>query len=180
MIDALATSELLKYANLLGQCHILNPCSQAQPLPPVGKDTLLSELASHHQLFIAFDKISTDKPLKKGRLGRCYKEAYALSCINPDLVYCEGLAVPGGLGMFMPLEHAWCVHKKTKQVFDSVWTSDKAGLAYAGIPLSNHAINKIMLKTKCYGVLTSALYKIYNDRPVHEIVHPAFQPDIFN
>ena len=172
-----AAKQLHDYVSNLISLLSLN--SQEPPLPSVSKDTLLKEVGMYHRLFVPFNKIKLKHPFR-GKLGHCYEYAFKASMRDANLIYCEGLATPGGLNFAIPLEHAWCVHAETGEVVDPVWKGKKTGLAYYGIPMSNAFVREVLLKNKVYGVMTHTLTLRFGDFKLGDIVHEYFHKNLFN
>lgn len=141
--------------------------------PPLTPDMLLSQIKGIERLYHKFTATNTAHKLP-GRIRHCYKYAHRAAAYNPDLIYCEGLATNKNV-MGIPLEHAWCVHKDTGEVWDPVWKNKHLGIGYSGIPLHPLFINKCILASGTYGVLDS-LWKYHNllDNQLQDVVHPAY------
>jgi hypothetical protein len=144
--------------------------------PPVSATTTLHDIKQARgleHLYMSFDKIN-HKHKYKGKLGFCYREAYRLAESDPIFIYCEGYAASEQLSI--PLEHAWCVNRETKEVYDPVWNSKKVrGVAYCGLPLNLDFVNKVVLEVKMYGVLDSLwLCKSLFNTPLSDIIYPDY------
>lgn len=80
-----------------------------------------------------------------GEKKMCYRNSHHLA-LEHDLIYCEGFAVSGGVGI--PFEHAWCIDKD-ENVIDCTWDD---GVAYFGIAFTTSFILERADKTGIYGI----------------------------
>ena len=91
-----------------------------------------------------------DKYLKyRGQKKMCFKNAFDLSQIFPELRYVEGF----GFSELLPLAifHAFCVDKKGN-VIDPTWEyQDRT--EYFGVELNQDYVVQTVLKTRHYGIL---------------------------
>ena len=139
---------------------------------PLAEASVLADTCLE-SLFTSFDKINKTHKFK-GDLGFCYKTAYHIAAEDPDYIYCEGYATSEQLNI--PLLHAWCVHRKSKEVYDGVWNTKKtSGNAYCGLPLNLDFVTDFILSTKRYGVIDNLWsQKEFLSLPIRDIVHPEF------
>lgn len=84
----------------------------------------------------------------KGQKKACYHNAYTAALMDKDLIYAEGYACSGGIGIAMM--HAWCVHRKSLSVIELTWDS---GIAYHGIPFKTEYVGELLDANGEYGVL---------------------------
>jgi hypothetical protein len=146
--------------------------------PRLFPTSTLKDIKAIECLYHKFTYCNTKHSLK-GRIRFCYKYALQASIINPDLIYCEGLATNKNV-MGIPLSHAWCVHKDTGEIWDPVWKNKHEGTGYCGIPLQRKFINEVVLASGVYGVIDSlCLHKEFYDKQLHEVVHKAYHPVLF-
>lgn len=68
------------------------------------------------------------KRLRQGEMKRCYQNSIELvSRGKGRYVYCEGMATH-----LIPVEHAWCLDRKTGLIVDPTWNE---GHDYIGVPI---------------------------------------------
>lgn len=175
-----ADASLANFVSTVAKCRMLHCSIEGELPPPLSTSTCLHELADARgleQIYTSFDKINRTHKYK-GKLGFCYREAYRLAESDPIFIYCEGYAVSEQLSI--PLTHAWCVNRETKEVYDPVWNNKKVrGSAYCGLPLNLDFVNKVILQVAMYGVVDSLwMCKNLFNTPLGDIVHPDYQPII--
>lgn len=61
---------------------------------------------------------------RRGMAKACFQNAWASASRSVNLVYCEGWAVSGTLGLALPMEHAWLVDIRSGTVIERTWDSD--------------------------------------------------------
>lgn len=176
-MNTIGKSPLVQYVETIAnlKAGILQP-TEATKKPPL-VEAVLSD-ACLEQLFLSFDKINRNHKFK-GPLGYCYKTAYNIAAMDPDYVYCEGYATSKQLSI--PLMHAWCVHRKTNEVYDGVWNKRKTtGNAYCGIPLRLDFVTDCILNTKHYGVIDHLwMQRELLNTPLTSVIHPDYQDRIY-
>lgn len=98
--------------------------------------------------------VSPDNAAFEGRgpMGGCYRNSSRTAFIE-GLVYCEGFAVPAGLGI--PLEHAWVCDLQGR-VIDPTWPD---GSDYFGVPFTEDFHSEITAETGYHGILCN-LYRL--------------------
>lgn len=171
-----AAHSLNEYVKAIAKCRILGCVKPGEEAPPVSLSASLSDAAGTRGLehfYTPFEKINHTHKYK-GKLGFCYREAFCLAERDPLFIYCEGLASSENL--CIPLAHAWCVHRETQEVYDPVWNTKKVkGNAYCGFPFNIEFVYRVMLETKCYGVLDSLFMckRLFNT-PLSDIIHPDY------
>jgi hypothetical protein len=144
--------------------------------PPISLFTSLSEVGNNRgmeHLYIPFENVNHSHKYK-GKLGHCYKEAFRLASHDPIFIYCEGYACNEKLNI--PLMHAWCVNRETKEVYDPVWNTKKVkGNAYCGLPFNLKFVMDVILHNKIYGVLDSLwMCKHLFNTALSDIIHPDY------
>jgi hypothetical protein len=142
--------------------------------PPLLPTMLLSQLQGYERLYHKFTDANTTHKLR-GVIRQCYKYAHRAAAADPKLIYCEGLAT--NINVFgIPLEHAWCVHEDTGEVWDPVWKNKHLGIGYCGVPLHPLFINKCLSVTSTYGILgTIWAYKDLLHNQLQDVIHPAYR-----
>jgi hypothetical protein len=172
-----AQLSLNNYVKLIANCRNSTGMAVAgEPPPPLPMSASLHDLASCgglEQLHVPFDSINHTHKYK-GKLGFCYKEALHLALSDSIFIYCEGYASSEQL--CIPLNHAWCVNRETREVYDPVWNTKKTrGNAYNGIPFNVKFVTKVILHTEVYGVIdTLWTCKHLFNTPLSDIVHPDY------
>lgn len=161
----------------IAKCRTLGTVVLGEETPPVSISTSLSEAVNSRgleHLYIPFENINHTHKYK-GKLGYCYSEAFKLAERDPIFIYCEGYAASEQLSI--PLAHAWCVNRETKEVYDPVWNTKKVkGNAYCGLPFSLKFVIEVVLHNKQYGVLDSLwMCKHLFNTPFSDIIHPDYQ-----
>lgn len=86
--------------------------------------------------------------IKKGRDRQCYMNSYRIAS-QMGWTYVEGFAISSDT-IAIPVQHAWVVDDKGS-VIETTWR--RSGAEYYGIPLEFSFMHKVMLETKCYGIL---------------------------
>jgi hypothetical protein len=172
-----AQISLNNYVQLIANCRNSTFMEAAEVTPPLPMSASLHDLAKGRgleQLYVPFDIINHTHKYK-GKLGFCYKEAMHLALSDPIFIYCEGYA--SSEQICIPLMHAWCVNRETREVYDPVWNNKKTkGNAYSGIPFNVKFVTEVILHTKLYGVLDSLwMCKHLLATPLSDIVHPDYQ-----
>jgi hypothetical protein len=175
-----AQTSLNNYVKLIANCRNSAGMAAAEQPPPLPMSASLHDLASRRgleQLYLPFDTINRTHKYK-GKLGFCYKEALHLALADPIFIYCEGYASSEQL--CIPLMHAWCVNRETREVYDPVWNTKKnRGNAYCGIPFNVEFVKKVVLHTELYGVIDSLwMCKHLFPTPLSDIIHPDYQPTV--
>lgn len=142
--------------------------------PPLSGNSLLSDIKGIEHLYMHFDTVNR-KHKFPGKLGECYRFAYAAASMNPELAYCEGLAIPN-IKIPIPISHAWCVDLRTNEVIDPCWKGKKnRGLAYCGVPFRMRFVNDFLATSRYYGIIESLWqHKEFYSRKLCDIVHPNF------
>lgn len=64
--------------------------------------------------------------MTRGAIGRCYDNAWHTARRSPHLMYVEGFAASGTLGMDLPIEHAWLCDTRTGDIIERTWDCDPA------------------------------------------------------
>lgn len=144
--------------------------------PPISLTSSLSDLGvakGVESLYITFDNINYTHKYKD-KLGHCYQAAFRLAERDPTFIYCEGYACSEKLSI--PLMHAWCVNRETKEVYDPVWNTERVkGNAYCGLPFNLKFVTDVILHNKTYGVVDSLwLCKHLFKTALSDIVHPDY------
>lgn len=146
--------------------------------PPLLPTSTLKSIRAVESLYHKFTDCKLDHNLK-GRIRFCYKYALQASICYPELIYCEGLATNKNV-MGIPLQHAWCVHSETGEIWDPVWKNKHEGTGYCGVPLNRKFINSVILASGTYGVLDSlCLHRQFYDNQLRDVVHPAYHSVLF-
>lgn len=171
-----AHAELVNFVSAIARCRQASLLAPEEEIPAVPLTAQLKSLASGRgleSLYLSFDKINHTHKYK-GRLGYCYREAYRLAMSDPNFIYCEGYAISAQLSI--PLSHAWCVHRETKEVYDPVWNTKKVrGSAYCGIPLDLRFVNAVIVLSQCYGILDQVWrFPDVHDTLLSAVIHPAY------
>lgn len=84
---------------------------------------------------------------KRGEQGACYRNAFQLAHENPELTYCEGRALSGGI---VPMGHAWCIDPEGR-VIDNTWRGPETD--YFGVAFRTDWMAMWLLKRGHYGVM---------------------------
>lgn len=75
--------------------------------------------------------------MRRGVIKGCYQNSWASASRSKHLVYAEGFAISGTLGLGIPMEHAWLVDTRTGEVYERTWDSDPDNPNfYLGLALS--------------------------------------------
>lgn len=171
---------LHEYVKAIAKFRTLGRVESGEKTPPISAFTSLSDAAATRgmeHLYIPFENINHTHKYK-GKLGYCYQAAFRLAESDPIFIYCEGYACSEQLSI--PLQHAWCVNRETKEVYDPVWNTKKVkGSAYCGLPFNLKFVIDVVLHNKQYGILDSlwSCKHLFNT-PLGAIVHPDYQPII--
>jgi hypothetical protein len=145
-------------------------CQDAGKWVSLHPDLTLSDIKSIERLYVKFTKLNKDFKYP-GRIKMCYKYAFQASMRDKNLIYCEGLAINKNIPL--ALEHAWCVHKDTGEVVDTVWKNKHQGIGYSGIPLAGDFINKVLARAGTYGVIPNLHLSFFSCK-LKDIVHHNF------
>lgn len=81
---------------------------------------------------------------------QCYKNSVLLAQSKPDLVYTEGYIRIHDCDL--AIAHAWCVDKKTREVYDPTIHDGRIVSAYIGIPLDLGIVITTAISRCKYGV----------------------------
>jgi hypothetical protein len=170
-------ASLANFVSSVAKCRTMYRNIEEEKTPPLHVATSLHDVSRAQgleQLYVSFDKIN-HKHKYKGKLGFCYREAYRLAESDPIFIYCEGYAASEQLSI--PLAHAWCVNRETREVYDPVWNNKKVkGNSYCGLPLNLDFVNKVILEVEMYGVLDSLwMCKNLFNTTLGDILHPDYQ-----
>lgn len=156
MSESKTASSLLDFVKAIALCRSSMNSIPGEPPPLVSVESTLVDLAKARgleQLYVPFDKINYTHKYR-GRLGFCYKYAYHLAESDSIFIYCEGYASSEQISI--PLHHAWCVNRETREVYDPVWNTKKTrGNAYCGLPMNLNFVRKVIAHSQMYGVLDS-------------------------
>lgn len=91
----------------------------------------------------------------------CFSNSVMLVMNNPELIYCEGYAVPEYCPIL--IHHAW-VMLPDGSMIDPTWKS--AGEAYRGIPFTREYMLRAMRESGLYSILDNYKWReIYTDDP---------------
>lgn len=72
--------------------------------------------------------------MTRGVQKGCFQNSWASASRSAHLVYAEGYAISGTLGLSLPMEHAWLVDIRTGTVIERTWDSDpKRPNVYLGL-----------------------------------------------
>jgi hypothetical protein len=169
-------ASLNNFVKQIAGCRNMMRAELGEATPPISVSTSLSEAAASRgmeHLYIPFDNINHTHKYK-GKLGHCYQEAFRLAESDSIFIYCEGYASSEKL--VIPLQHAWCVNRETKEVYDPVWNTKRVkGNAYCGIPFNLKFAIDVVLHNKQYGVIDSLwMCKHLFNTPLSDIVHPDY------
>ena len=172
-----SASSLVDFVKAIALCRRSMNSISGEETPPISIESTLLDLASARgleQLYFPFDKINYTHKYK-GKLGFCYRAAYQLAESDSIFIYCEGYAASEQLSI--PLAHAWCVNRETREVYDPVWNTKRTrGNAYCGLPMNLDFVGKVIFHTKMYGVLDSLWQcKHLFNTPLGDIVHPDYK-----
>jgi hypothetical protein len=170
-------SSLVDFVKAIARCRSSINSTVGEATPPLSTELTLHDLYKARgleQLYVPFDKINHTHKYK-GKLGFCYKTAYRLAESDSIFVYCEGYATSENLSI--PLAHAWCVNRETREVYDPVWNTKKTrGNAYCGLPMNLGFVREVILHNKQYGVLDSIwMCKHLFNTPLSDILHPDYK-----
>ncbi len=94
-----------------------------------------------------FEAAYLPEPYELGEEKQCFANAFTAALRHPELVYCEGYACG-----VIPVHHAWCIDRLTKEVVEVTWTRDHA-FGYYGIPMDLGYVIKIVIEKETYGVI---------------------------
>lgn len=177
MAETLQTSSLMGFVKAIVSLKGSMPSLPGEETPQVSLDLTLADIAKAgglEQFYVPFDKINY-KHKHKGKLGFCYSYAYRLAESDSIFTYCEGFATSKALGI--PLAHAWCVNRETREVYDPVWNTKRVrGNAYCGLPINLNFARKVILHNKQYGILDSLwMCKHLFNTPLSDILHPDYK-----
>jgi hypothetical protein len=86
-----------------------------------------------------------------GAKKECFTNAFNLAMSEPNLTYCEGLAIPSNLPI--PFDHAWCIDQEGN-VVDNTW-DDSEGCVYYGVGFEFEDVRQIVLESEHYGVVSN-------------------------
>ena len=84
-------------------------------------------------------------------MGGCYTNAWAMARKNPELAYCEGVAMAADLPI--PLSHAWCLHIPTMTVIETTWEAGE-GTAYLGLVFPDKTVKEALRLSKPAGIVS--------------------------
>lgn len=174
MSETLQNSSLLNFVKAIALCRKSMNNLPGEETPSVSLDSTLAvvvEALGLEHFYVPFDKINYAHKYK-GKLGFCYQAAYRLAESDSIFTYCEGYASSEQLSI--PLAHAWCIHRETREVYDPVWNTKRTkGNAYCGLPMNINFVREVILYNKQYGVLDS-LWRCKHlfDTPLSDIIHP--------
>jgi len=98
------------------------------------------------------------KDIKLRKLGECFKNAYYLAMMRPELTYVEGI-----VWNIIPMLHAWCVDKDGN-VFDNTWGRNHKrenskhkdfdpNREYFGVPFQMQYIDRTLYSKRTYGII---------------------------
>lgn len=177
MNENTGASSLVDFVKAIALCRRSMNSISGEETPPISMESTLVELAAARgleQFYVPFDKINYTHKYK-GKLGFCYQAAYRLAESDSIFIYCEGYAASEKLSI--PLAHAWCVNRETREVYDPVWNTKKTrGNAYCGLPMNLDFVIDVMSHSKVYGVI-DCLWQckhLFNAR-LGDIVHPDYK-----
>lgn len=177
MSEPSRASSLVDFVKAIALCRSSMNSIPGEVSPLVPMESTLADLATTRgleQFYVPFDKINYTHKYK-GKLGFCYKTAYQLAESDSIFIYCEGYAASEQLSI--PLHHAWCVNRETREVYDPVWNTKRTrGSAYCGLPMNLEFVRKVILHNKQYGVLDSIwMCKHLFNTPLSDILHPDYK-----
>jgi len=109
-----------------------------------------------------FEPQPLPKKYQYGQAKLCFMNAYQLA-YRTGLQYAEGFAFPDFLEI--PIHHAWVVDQDGK-VLDNTWK--KPGTAYFGIAFDADFVEKVVVETGEYGVLTFHS-QVFRDQYLNEV-----------
>ncbi len=94
-----------------------------------------------------FSPPPNDHGYKRGVIKECFANATKAIIRYPELIYAEGYAIG-----VIPVLHAWCVHRKTREVVEVTWEYGTAQ-AYFGIPFKRKFVLDKVFSQERYGLL---------------------------
>lgn len=80
-------------------------------------------LTDHGRLWVGS---TLPKRMSKGVIKGCFQNSWASASRSAHLVYAEGYAISGTLGLAIPMEHAWLIDTRDGSVIERTWDSDPA------------------------------------------------------
>lgn len=86
---------------------------------------------------------------KRGTPKQCYANAGKLALYNSDMIYVEGV-----IAHIIPIDHAWCVNRKTGKVVDPTLKDGSNTKAYFGIPFSTEYLEEVVFSKKFWGLIS--------------------------
>jgi hypothetical protein len=104
----------------------------------------------------------------------CYQNACLLVKDFPELVYCEGFAMPKGL---IPVHHAWCV-TPSGDVVDPTWSAP--GGQYHGVALQGGFVTQRVHDSGHWGVFGEMVPRDISQMPPLTYLHPSWRPPLEN
>lgn len=91
-------------------------------------------------------------PKRKDR--ECFFNSSRLALDYPELIYCEGYAIPEVI--HMPFHHAW-VTDQSGTVIDPTWKNP--GVEYFGVPFSHEYLLLAMAGSGYYGIMDNLQWR---------------------
>lgn len=127
-------------------------------------------------LLLTYGRVFEGAPCPEQYAGHpmkmCFKNCLMLMASSPELIYCEGYAMPEGIDF--PIHHAWLLDEEGN-VIDPTWT-DPEGALYVGIPFDANYLFELAQRTGYANVFDNMQNASILKADPEEYLHPDFWP----